>query len=246
VLKDMRLRDHARIKAYFSPEVKPPFRPSCKTAYMGIGDRIRTRRKEVGVSVSQIAAACDISVQAVYAWERGDTGSLQGKNLVAVSDLLRVTEKWLLSGRTPKEKKGSAVLNTEPGPLLRAKVPVISWTTAGTWADIQDPFPPGGAEEWVWTTKTVGPSTFALRVIGDSMEPKIPEGAIVIIDPGAPYKHGTIVLAKRTQDQTATLKQLWYDGEEPKLKPINTRYQILDMPADTRIIGVAVKLELDL
>jgi SOS-response transcriptional repressor LexA len=246
VLKDMRLRDHARIKAYFSPEVKPPFRPSCKTAYMGIGDRIRTRRKEVGVSVSQIAAACDISVQAVYAWERGDTGTLKGHNLVATAEILKVNEKWLQHGRSPKERKSSAVSNNEPGPALRAKVPVISWTTAGTWADIQDPFPPGKAEDWVWTTKSVGPNAFALRVVGDSMEPKIPEGAIVIIDPGAPYKHGSIVLAKRTQDQQATLKQLWYDGETPMLKPLNSRYQILEMPSDTRIIGVAVKLELDL
>lgn len=78
------------------------------------------------------------------------------------------------------------------------------------------------------------------------MEPKIPDGAIVIIDPAAPYAHGKIVLAKRTQDQEATLKQLWYDGAVPKLRPLNSRYPILEMPEDTRILGVAVKLELDL
>jgi SOS-response transcriptional repressor LexA len=78
------------------------------------------------------------------------------------------------------------------------------------------------------------------------MEPKIPDGAIVIIDPARPYQHGSIVLAKRTGDQQATLKQLWYDGAVPKLRPLNPRYAILDMPADTRIIGVAVRLELDL
>lgn len=90
------------------------------------------------------------------------------------------------------------------------------------------------------TVEAVGPNAFALRVVGDSMEPKIADGVIVIIDPSRQYKHGSIVLAKRTSDQEATLKQLWYDGTVPKLRPLNPRYAILDMPEDTRIIGVAV------
>lgn len=96
------------------------------------------------------------------------------------------------------------------------------------------------------TTATVGPNAFALRVVGDSMEPRIPDGAIVVIDPARPYQHGSIVLAKRVMDQEATLKQLWYDGAVPKLRPLNDRYPILEMPTDTRIIGVAIRIELDL
>lgn len=136
--------------------------------------------------------------------------------------------------------------NVTEGPALRARVPLISWTTAGRWGEIRDPLQPGEAEEWIDTTANVSPGAFALRVVGDSMEPKIPDGAIVIIDPSRPYQHGSIVLAKRTADQQATLKQLWYDGTVPKLRPLNPRYAILDMPDDTRIIGVAVRLELDL
>ena len=126
------------------------------------------------------------------------------------------------------------------GPEFRGSVPVISWTTAGNWAEVQDHFAPGDAEDWFPITTKVGPHAFALKVVGDSMEPKIPDGAIVVIDPGRPYQHGSYVLAKRTGDQGATLKQLWYDGAVPKLKPLNPRYSILDMSEDTRIIGVVV------
>jgi len=136
--------------------------------------------------------------------------------------------------------------NTAPGPDIRGHVPVISWTKAGKWGEVQDLFQPGDAEDWIATTAAVSKSAFALRVRGDSMEPKIPDGSIVIIDPAAQYGHGKIVLAKRTTDQEVTLKQLWYDGAIPKLRPLNERYAILDMPEDTRIIGVAVRLELDL
>lgn len=139
-----------------------------------------------------------------------------------------------------------AISNYEAGPTIRAQVPLISWTTAGRWAEVSDPHPRGEGEEWVPTTAKVGPNAFAIRVRGDSMEPKIPDGAIVIIDPARQHEHGSIVLAKRTGDQEATLKQLWFDGATPKLKALNPRYPILDMPKDTRIIGVAVRLEQDL
>jgi SOS-response transcriptional repressor LexA len=145
-----------------------------------------------------------------------------------------------------KAQQAGGHYNVSPGPELRGRVPLISWTTAGKWAEAQDPYGPGEAEEWVVTTATVGPNAFALRVVGDSMEPKIPDGAIVIIDPARNFQHGSVVLAKRTMDQEATLKQLWYDGPVPKLRPLNPRYPILDMPPDTRIIGVAVRIELDL
>jgi SOS-response transcriptional repressor LexA len=145
-----------------------------------------------------------------------------------------------------KARQPPSHYNVSAGPELRGRVPLISWTTAGKWAEAQDPYGPGEAEEWVVTTATVGPNAFALRVVGDSMEPKIPDGAIVIIDPARNFQHGSIVLAKRTGDQEATLKQLWYDGAVPKLRPLNARYAILEMPPDTRIIGVAVRIELDL
>lgn len=109
-----------------------------------------------------------------------------------------------------------------------------------------DNLQPGDAEEWISTTAKVSRQAFALRIVGDSMAPKVPDGSIVIFDPARAYQHGSLVLAKRTTDQVATFKQLWFDGPTPYLKPLNDRFPLLDMPEDTRIIAVAVRLELEL
>lgn len=202
------------------------------------GGRVKKRREELGLSQTELAKASGIKQPTIGFIESGRNKS--STHVVQIANALKVSPQWLNTGRGPKEA------NVEAGPAIRGKVPLISWTTAGRWADVQDPFPPGGAEEWLATTATVGPSAFALRVVGDSMEPKIPDGSIVIIDPAVQHAHGKIVLAKRTQDQQATLKQLWYDGATPRLRPLNDRYPILEMPEDTRILGVAVRLELDL
>lgn len=208
------------------------------------GQRVRKRRLELGLSQGDLAKAAGIKQPTVSNIESGrNKGSAYA---VQLSGALKCSPQWLATGKGDKLASPPGLYNVTPGPELRGKVPLISWTTAGKWAETQDPYIPGEAEEWVVTTATVGPNAFALRVVGDSMEPRISDGAVVIIDPARPYQHGSIVLAKRTMDQEATLKQLWYDGATPKLRPLNDRYPILEMPSDTRIIGVAVRIELDL
>lgn len=210
---------------------------------MTLATRITQAREKAGLSKRELSRLVECSPSAVTQWESGATMNLRAASLLAIAAATGVRAEWLEAGRGPMvEDRG----NVSDGPPLRGQVPLISWVAAGSWADIEDPHPPGVGDEWVETTARVSSSAFALRVRGDSMEPKIPDGAIVIIDPARAYAHGAIVLAKRTADQQATLKQLWYDGADPKLRPLNERYPILDMPSDTRIIGVAVRIELDL
>lgn len=219
-------------------------------------DRILAEAARLEIDESTMAARLGVTPQTFYNWKvRG----LPGSRADDVASKLRWTIDYLLRGVEPasrtaeigtllkaKLNKSQVEPNVIDGPPLRGRVPLISWTTAGMWADVEDTHPPGNGDEWIMTTANVGPHAFALRVQGDSMEPRVPDGSIVIIDPDRGHHHGSIVLAKRTSDQQATLKQLWYDGATPKLRPLNERYDILDMPPDTRIIGVAVKLELDL
>ena len=227
-----------------------------------LSDKIAWLLQQPGVTAAALVAATDSSgPSTVSEWKR--TGRISKPKLLKIAELSGQSLEWWINPDSPvpptapgrpglgtllkaKLHPAASVANVTDGPPLRGRVPLISWTTAGMWADVEDPHPPGNGDEWIMTTANVGPHAFALRVQGDSMEPKVPDGSIVIIDPDRGHHHGSIVLAKRTSDQQATLKQLWYDGATPKLRPLNERYDILDMPPDTRIIGVAVKLELDL
>lgn len=141
----------------------------------------------------------------------------------------------------------SPAYQVQQGIPVAARVPLISWARAGSWTEVDDPLHPGDALEWVPVTGAVSRAAFALRVVGDSMtnpddRRSLVDGAVVIIDPEREALHGSIVLAKREGEQSATLKLLWFDGQQPYLKPLNDRYPIQPMPADARIIGVAVQV----
>ena len=71
---------------------------------MNIGDRIKTRRIELGLTVVCVAKYVGVTVQSVYQWESGDTKGLKPTNLVSVAECLRTTEKWLATGKPPKDR----------------------------------------------------------------------------------------------------------------------------------------------
>ncbi len=133
--------------------------------------------------------------------------------------------------------------NVEDGPELTGRVPLISWVQAGVWQDVIDNLQPGQGER-IATTWPARAHTFALRVRGDSMEPKFPDGCIIIVEPDDTATHGNYVIVRQNGDE-ATFKQLISDGGTWLLKPLNPRYPILPMSGDSVIVGVVKRIEMD-
>lgn len=48
-----------------------------------------------GFTVARVAAACGISVQAVYDWRKGATHEIDGSNLVELAELSGFNAKWI-------------------------------------------------------------------------------------------------------------------------------------------------------
>ncbi|MFQ5509521.1 MAG: S24 family peptidase [Leptospirillia bacterium] len=136
--------------------------------------------------------------------------------------------------------------STEPvfGPAVR--VPCISWVTAGHWADVVDSFQPGDADDWVETTKRVGRTVFALRVKGDSMEPRVPDGAVIIVDPETEAVNGSLVVARLDDAQEATFKKLLIEGNKRFLVPLNPRYPVIEITGPATVCGVVRQVLIDL
>lgn len=66
-----------------------------------IGERIFARRTELKLSQEALGSACGISKSAVHQWEKDET-TISGPNLVACAQALKVTERWIITGRSPK------------------------------------------------------------------------------------------------------------------------------------------------
>lgn len=116
------------------------------------------------------------------------------------------------------------------------RVPLVSSVAAGMFTEATDLMPAGFADEWVSCSVPVKDHTFALRVEGDSMEPRFAEGMILIVEPDMSPQPGDFVIAKNG-DNEATFKQLVRDGGDSYLKPLNPRYPMKPL-GSAQVIGV--------
>ncbi|MDH5528135.1 MAG: S24 family peptidase [Nitrospirota bacterium] len=131
-------------------------------------------------------------------------------------------------------------------PPIAARVPLISWVAAGRWGEVASSFQPEDASAWVDTTKRIGPTAFALRVHGDSMEPKCPEGSIIVVDPDREAVNGSLVVVRLDEDDAATFKKLVVEGGRRYLAPLNPRYPVLEINGPATICGVVRQILIDL
>ena len=80
---------------------------------------------------------------------------------------------------------------------------------------------------------------YALRVVGDSMEPEFADGCVVIIDPGYAPRDGSYVVVEFAGD--IFFRQLVFDGERRLLKPLNPKYGGLELTPPYTIRGGVVQ-----
>lgn len=80
---------------------------------------------------------------------------------------------------------------------------------------------------------------FALRVLGDSMEPEFREGHIVIVDPDMPATHGAFVVVEYAGD--TVLRQFAVEAGRTYLKPLNDGYVTVELNGPHRIHGVVIQ-----
>ena len=115
--------------------------------------------------------------------------------------------------------------------------PVVSWVRAGTWTEAREL--PADTER-LNCPLPCGPDTFVLKVAGESMAPRFPDGDYIFVDPDLPAGSGSFVVVRRPIDGAATFKQLVVENERRYLKAVNPNWPepIVEAQADTAVCGV--------
>jgi len=105
-------------------------------------------------------------------------------------------------------------------------VPVINKVSAGYPSDFNDlDYPVGVADDYVRCPDLHDPNAFAVRVVGDSMEPKFHEGDIVIFSPAAEVHNGDDCFVRFAMPHETTFKRVFFEPDNTvRLQPRNEKY----------------------
>jgi len=115
---------------------------------------------------------------------------------------------------------------TSPSLAPGRLVPVINRVAAGYPLDFDDlDYPVGVADEYVRCPDVHDPNAFAVRVVGDSMEPRYRENDIVIFSPASEVRNGDDCFVRLTAPHETTFKRVFFEpNDQVRLQPRNDKY----------------------
>jgi len=132
------------------------------------------------------------------------------------------------------------VLDRHKSPLASSRlVPVINRVSAGYPTDFNDlDYPVGVADDYVRCPDMHDPNAFAVRVVGDSMEPNFREGDIVIFSPAADIRNGDDCFIRFAMPHETAFKRVFFEADDKvRLQPRNEKYCPMTVDG-TRINGI--------
>ena len=215
-----------------------------------LGNRIRARRAELGLTQKDLADACKVKQASVSAWERGDTLGVRPENLYLAARKLRTSMEWLATGRGAQKKsriaETTASYHVGVQKIQGRCIPELADWDVSTINNANKKTVMNDIKSRVAIAKDVGSASFALRVSGDSMEPTFPQGCTIVVDPEYPASHGAYVVVEIEGEQDAIFKQLVMEGQHQYLRPLNTRYPVVEFDQSRfRICGVVRQMLMD-
>ncbi len=199
---------------------------------MEICERIKNRRKELGLSAEAVAERLGVSPATIYRYEKKDIKKFPSDILEPLAEVLHTTPMYLLGIEENSENKNKylvPVLGT-----VRAGLPIEAVETIIDYEEISEDMAKQG-------------EFFALQIKGDSMEPRICEGDVVIVRKQSDVDSGDTAIVL-VNGEEATIKKIQKFDGGINLVPGNPSYdvrtytneQIESLPV--QILGKVVEL----
>jgi phage repressor protein C with HTH and peptisase S24 domain len=149
------------------------------------GQRLRERRKAIGMDVTELANALGVSQPAVSQWEIGATAPNR-KKVAKLAQVLRVPASWIMND----EEAPSPNLADNPQVLpavaaLATDVPVYGVAVGGSDGDFRLN---GQVVDYVRRPPGIASlrNVYALWIVGESMSPWNKDGDLIYVSPARP------------------------------------------------------------
>ena len=218
---------------------------------MILGEYIKKYREENGLSMDKFAEISGISKSYVHVLEKGLRPDSNTKICPQVDKIKKAADAMGMSFSELFNSLdeivsviGDDILICDTANDSPTSIPVLGKVAAGVPIDaIEDVI---GQVVIPESLKERG-DFFGLRIKGDSMEPRIYDGDIVVVLKSETAESGDIVIASVHEDD-AVCKKYLKRGKKHILHSLNEKYDDIDVTTDPdfRILGIVVELRAEL
>lgn len=207
---------------------------------MTVGERIKNLREKLGISQVDFADRINVSKQTLYKYENNIITNIPSDKIEAVASIGNVSPAFLMGWDNNISPITNGSKHKKPGVTINVLGRVAAGTPIEAIEDIID------TEEITEEMSATG-EFFGLQIAGDSMEPKMSKGDVVIVRQQDDAESGdTVIVTVNGTDATCKRLRKYRDGIElistnPSYEPMfYSNEDIENKPV--RIIGKVVEL----
>lgn len=216
---------------------------------MSIGERIKGRRKEIGMSAEQIADKLGVSPATIYRYESNDIVNMRIDKLEPIAEALHTTPAYLMGWEDSEQKKSDSQnisLKSNISAVYADNIhmiPVFESVSAGFGA-----YASSNILEYTplyIPCQYEAENTICIIVSGDSMYPKIENGDIIQVYKQDSVDSGSIAVVLLDDDE-GLVKKVYYGDDWIELHSINPMYPVMRFEKEDvtrlRVVGLVRKI----
>lgn len=195
-----------------------------------------------------------------------EKGILSGNDLSKETGIPQPTIHRLLAGKTKKPQKEAVrtlseffsvsinqIIGNDPLPTDKfnnlfdltasSKIPLLAWEDCKDWHESLKSYQESPEVNWIPVYAKVSDVAFAVLAKDSTMEPKFPEGSVLVFDPKKEAKDRSYVLVYLKQTDTLVFKQLITDGITKYLKSLNPdlEHAVYSMEKDDEVVATLIQ-----
>lgn len=191
---------------------------------MNIGMKLKLRRKELALTMLDVAKKVGVSEATVSRWESGDIANMRRDKIASLAKALLVSPSFIMDcdeeSQLSYQEQSNAIFLKEKNVRM---IPLFDSVSAGfgsfASSDIMDYVP------CYITSEAEAAETLCIKVKGDSMFPKIEEGDIIQVRKQSSVDSGSIAVLLLDSDE-ALVKKVMYGFDWIELHSINPMYPV--------------------
>ncbi|MCY1291225.1 Peptidase S24-like protein [compost metagenome] len=220
---------------------------------MNQNERISRAIQLSGKRKRDIADECGVAPSAITQWINGETKALKAESVFALAKATGFRAEWLATGAGPEREDDpeparaqvESNVSGDPMPVKTGSVPVVGKAMLGPEGYFEAIDYPVGHGEGYLNVFSCDPEAYGLRVVGNSMNPRIKNNEFVLIEPSKDYVAGDEVLVKTTKGQAMIKEFIYYRDGQYRFDSVNADYDPIfiheDEVVDVQYVGAIVK-----
>lgn len=168
---------------------------------------IKSRRKELNLTLEQVGDLVGVGKSTVRKWETGDIENMKRDKIVKLAKALRVSPSYIMGIEDEKPQ-----LETIPV----KKIPVVSKISAGMPIYTEENL----IDYIYFATKNLNSNKeeFGLQVSGDSMDKLFQDGDVVVVEKDSTVENGQLGVVL-VNGYNGTVKRIRYNNDQIILIP---------------------------